>query len=190
MSKLKDFASYDDPLVIFDIIPLVEEGGSLMNLTDRILVDLNQLIQAQTLKVDEARKKMDSSFGSFKTLVLITGILLIALAIAVATAKKPGYLIVLMISPDGHMAQVFPDLATLAAAQPKDKAKRNLKEVNAIVFDNTGTLTLEQFQVKKVYACDGFSEETVLMHAAIAEYRQGFEIMRSGNCGKVVMDWD
>ncbi|MDR3372488.1 MAG: trypsin-like serine protease, partial [Ancalomicrobiaceae bacterium] len=61
---------------------------------------------------------------------------------AVATAKKPGYLIVLMISPDGHMAQVYPDLATLSATQPKDKAKRSLKEVNAIAADRAVTIPL------------------------------------------------
>ncbi len=59
------------------------------------------------------------------------------------------------------------------------QALESLKQVDAIVFDKTGTLTLEQFQVKKLYACDGFSEETVLVHAAIAEYRQRHPIAQA-----------
>jgi methyl-accepting chemotaxis protein len=84
MSKLRDFSSYDDPSVIFDIIPLVEEGGSLMLTTDRILIKLNELNQSQTKKVDESRMDMNNTFGSFKFLILVTGLILIILAIAAA----------------------------------------------------------------------------------------------------------
>jgi heavy metal translocating P-type ATPase len=59
------------------------------------------------------------------------------------------------------------------------QALERLKQVNAVVFDKTGTLTLEQFQVKKLYARDGFSEEAVLVHAAIAEYRQTHPIAQA-----------
>lgn len=59
------------------------------------------------------------------------------------------------------------------------QALESLKQVNAIVFDKTGTLTLEQFRVKKLYAREGFSEETVLVHAAIAEYRQTHPIAKA-----------
>jgi heavy metal translocating P-type ATPase len=59
------------------------------------------------------------------------------------------------------------------------RALEQLKEVDTIVFDKTGTLTLEQFQVKKLYACKGFSEEKVLIHAAIAEYRQTHPIAQA-----------
>jgi threonine 3-dehydrogenase len=37
----------------------------------------------------------------------------------------------------------------------------------------------------------GLDVRPVLTHELpIAEYQKGFEIMRSGNCGKVVIDWD
>lgn len=84
MAKLKDFASYDDPLVIFDIIPLVEEGGTVMKLTDNILASLDLLIKGQTIKVDEARQQMTSSFNSFRLLVSISGIIVIFIALAAA----------------------------------------------------------------------------------------------------------
>lgn len=82
MNKLKDFASYDDPTVIFDIIPMVEEGGTLMKQTDRILGTLTLLTARQTAKVEDARKKMDQSFANFQWMIFITGIILIVLAFA------------------------------------------------------------------------------------------------------------
>lgn len=82
MNRLKDFGSYDDPSIIFDIIPMVEDGGIVMKQTDRVLGLLDNLTKEQTANVEEARKNMDSSFGSFQWLVLITGIILIILAFA------------------------------------------------------------------------------------------------------------
>jgi methyl-accepting chemotaxis protein len=84
MTKLKDFTSYDDPLVIFDIIPLVEEGGAVMKVTDNILTGLDKLTEKQTNKVLKAREEMDSSFTAFVTLVAITGIILVAIALVIA----------------------------------------------------------------------------------------------------------
>ncbi len=84
MGKLKDFASYDDPLVIFDIIPLVEEGGIVMKLTDRILVNLDQLTQKQNANTINARNEMNSSFTTFLIIVTVAGIILIVIALASA----------------------------------------------------------------------------------------------------------
>lgn len=84
MGKLKDFASYDDPLVIFDIIPLVEEGGSIMKLTDNILADLSKLNQIQNQKTEQARKEMDSSMSGFTAIVSVFGIILVAVALFIA----------------------------------------------------------------------------------------------------------
>lgn len=84
MGRMKDFASYDDPSVIFDIIPLVEEGGIVMKQTDKILADLDVLIKEQTAKVNEARNDMDSSFTTSQVTVTIAGIILIAIALAAA----------------------------------------------------------------------------------------------------------
>lgn len=84
MARLKDFASYDDPAVVFDVIPMVEENGFIMVESERILTTLNKMTERQTAKVNEARKKMDDSFGSFQLLVFVTGIILIILACATA----------------------------------------------------------------------------------------------------------
>ena len=84
MTSLNDFASYDDPLVIFDIIPMVEEGGTLMKLTDNLLANLDELSKNLNARSDEARQKMSSSFTRFTLMVIITGIILIAVALIIA----------------------------------------------------------------------------------------------------------
>ncbi len=81
MSQLKDFASYDDALITFEIIPTVEEGGEIMVMTDRILVQLQQLLKNQQEKASEERDNMAKSFSGFTWFVVITGIILIALVI-------------------------------------------------------------------------------------------------------------
>jgi methyl-accepting chemotaxis protein len=83
MSQLKDFASYDDALITFEIIPTVEEGGEIMNMTDRILVKLQALTDKQQKKAEEARKDMADSFSSFMWFVIITGIILVIIVVGV-----------------------------------------------------------------------------------------------------------
>jgi methyl-accepting chemotaxis protein len=84
MASLKDFTSYDDPLIIFDIIPLVEEGGPLMKLSDNILINLKNIQESQQTKANENRASMDRSLSRITTIVLVTGVLLIVIALVVA----------------------------------------------------------------------------------------------------------
>lgn len=84
MSQLKDFASYDDALITFEIIPTVEEGGEIMNMTDRILLKLGDLSDKQSKKASAERTNMEDSFATFQGFVIITGLILIALAIGLA----------------------------------------------------------------------------------------------------------
>jgi methyl-accepting chemotaxis protein len=84
MNKLKDFGNYDDPSVIFPIFSLVEQDGKVMRLTDKILADLDKLTKLQTAKVTKARIDMNASFNSFQWLVIITGLILITLALVTA----------------------------------------------------------------------------------------------------------
>lgn len=59
------------------------------------------------------------------------------------------------------------------------RALEQLSKVDTIVFDKTGTLTLEQPHVGAIYACDGYSEDLVLLLAAAAERRQTHPIARA-----------
>jgi methyl-accepting chemotaxis protein len=81
MSQLKDITSYDDPLITFEIIPTVEEGGEVMVLTDRILANLQDLSSKQAKKAEDERKGMATSFTTFSVIVIIASIGLIVLVI-------------------------------------------------------------------------------------------------------------
>ena len=54
-----------------------------------------------------------------------------------------------------------------------------LQQVDTVVFDKTGTLTLEQPQVCHLYPIEPLNEETLLIYAAAAEYRQKHPIARA-----------
>lgn len=84
MSKLNDFSSYDDFDVKFYVEPMVEEGGSLMKVSDNILADLKQILNIQQNKSQLARESMDKSLSNVTTIVLITGIVLLAIALLIA----------------------------------------------------------------------------------------------------------
>jgi heavy metal translocating P-type ATPase len=98
-----------------------------------------------------------------------------------------GALSVLMSTP-GHRMVFYGPLSMLSylhlAAQHgiliKDgRSLELLEDVDTVVFDKTGTLTLDQPHVYKLYACTGFTEETVLAYAAAAEAKQSHPIARA-----------
>ncbi len=54
-----------------------------------------------------------------------------------------------------------------------------LQQVDTLVFDKTGTLTLEQPQLCHLYPIEPLNEETLLIYAAAAEYRQKHPIAKA-----------
>ncbi|EDN68698.1 P-type ATPase [Beggiatoa sp. PS] len=54
-----------------------------------------------------------------------------------------------------------------------------LQQVDTLVFDKTGTLTLEQPQLCQIYPIEPLDEETLLIYAAAAEYRQTHPIAKA-----------
>jgi methyl-accepting chemotaxis protein len=84
MASLKDFSSYDDPSIKFNVEPMVEEGGPLMIISDNILTNLKNILDSQQTKAKEARESMNRSLSRVITIVLITGIILLAVALVVA----------------------------------------------------------------------------------------------------------
>jgi len=54
-----------------------------------------------------------------------------------------------------------------------------LQQVDTLVFDKTGTLTLEQPELCHLYPIEPLDEETLLLYAAAAEYRQTHPIARA-----------
>lgn len=84
MDQLNDFESYDDPMTLFMVTPMVEPGGDIENATNEILQSLNQLLGTQQSKVQQAMLDMDESFYWFQEYIIITGLFLVIATIIIA----------------------------------------------------------------------------------------------------------
>ncbi|MFP4059918.1 MAG: GAF domain-containing protein [Bacteroidales bacterium] len=93
MEQLSSFESYDNPMVVFEIIPMVEEGGEIILLTQKILKDLEAITNKHEQVVNEARVEMDQSFANFRqfiflmTLALFISSIIIALVVTRSLAR-------------------------------------------------------------------------------------------------------
>ena len=77
MSSLTSFDSYDDLMVIFEVEPMVSEGGTVIELTDRILTNLTELINKKESDNKLVYNQMTSSFDFFKVFIIFSGILIL-----------------------------------------------------------------------------------------------------------------
>jgi methyl-accepting chemotaxis protein len=84
MNSLSDFESYNNALMLFEVIPKVEEGGEIMKISDRILSELTDLSNKQEAMVIAAIDEMDRAFAAFKTFIFIMTIILIFVAVMIA----------------------------------------------------------------------------------------------------------
>ncbi|MCP4108051.1 MAG: heavy metal translocating P-type ATPase [Desulfobacteraceae bacterium] len=113
--------------------------------------------------------------------------ILILSALAYPAAGMSGSLAILASNPGYNMRVVSPlntlnwiNLLSRNNILIKDgRALERLPKVDTVIFDKTGTLTLEQPCVSRIYSCNGFSEETLLIYAAAAEYRQTHPIAKA-----------
>jgi len=84
MSSLNSFESYEDPLIVMEIKPMMDEGGSILLQTDRVLKNLDLLITKYQKKVITGGEEMISSFTMFKTFVITMGFVLLFGGIIIA----------------------------------------------------------------------------------------------------------
>ena len=84
MQSLNSFDSYDDPMVVFEINPEVEEGGEVITLSDKILKDLNALSEKLNKKANNSNVAMIKSFAGFQRFIIYSSIFLILAAITIA----------------------------------------------------------------------------------------------------------
>lgn len=59
------------------------------------------------------------------------------------------------------------------------RSLETLQQLDTVVFDKTGTLTVEQPRLGRIYPLSSYSEETLLIYAAAAEYRQTHPVARA-----------
>jgi methyl-accepting chemotaxis protein len=84
MNKLSNLANYDDPLVMFEITPLVEGNGSLIQYTDQIIGNIKTVQTSLDKTVESLRSEMSESYHSFQLFTIISGIIVVLITIIVS----------------------------------------------------------------------------------------------------------
>lgn len=84
MSTLSTFDSYNDPAVLFEVNPLVDEGGGVIVTTDKVLEKLSILQENQKKESEKGSDSMETSFNRFQSFVSIMGLASMIIAFLVA----------------------------------------------------------------------------------------------------------
>ncbi len=82
MDMLSTFESYEDPMILFEVEPMVQDGGEIMNYTEKVERRLSKLKSELDEIAKAARIDMVKSFDRFQKTILYLG-LFIFLAIVV-----------------------------------------------------------------------------------------------------------
>ena len=62
MDKLNSFESYEDPFIVFEVTPMVEDKGEVMEITNVALSRIEKLQNEQEKFIASKRKDMADSF--------------------------------------------------------------------------------------------------------------------------------
>lgn len=84
MKTLSSFDSYEDPMVVFEINPMVAEDGEVIIITERILERLNNVMIIISDTAQNNNLKMVRSFEKFRLFITIAGIVLFLTAFLIA----------------------------------------------------------------------------------------------------------
>ncbi len=85
MGDLSDFMSYDDPMVLFEIRPMMEDGGAITSNTKQIIEKLNTLLDIQREVVGAGQETMATTLETFRRLSIGLGIVLVLGGIIIAS---------------------------------------------------------------------------------------------------------
>ncbi len=84
MSKLSSFGAYDDAMIMFEVSPMVEQGGEIITTTDKALEKVEYLVKTLKEISDEKNKAMFDSLDSFQMFILISGLIMLLIAFGIA----------------------------------------------------------------------------------------------------------
>lgn len=123
MSQLTKISDYEDSYkMMFEIYPLVEEGGEVIVLSDQIIDKLKNLTVMLQEKVNSERINMEASFNQLENFIYITGIILIVLAVLMAL-----YLANRIIRPVKYFREHLVSMSK--GVLPKQKVKETQDEI-------------------------------------------------------------
>ncbi|MDN5292584.1 MAG: methyl-accepting chemotaxis protein, partial [Anaerophaga sp.] len=83
MAALNTFEAYDDPMVLFEVEPMVVEGGDVMKLSDEIIEEVSSLEKKYLANYEASLSNMNSNFSSFTWFTSIMSIILIAASLII-----------------------------------------------------------------------------------------------------------
>jgi nitrate/nitrite-specific signal transduction histidine kinase len=83
MEKLNTFISYEDPFIVFEVTPMVEDKGEVMEATRKALDRINTLLVEQEMLISEMRDRSDNSFAQLKSFIFVMLAVLVLLAIII-----------------------------------------------------------------------------------------------------------
>jgi methyl-accepting chemotaxis protein len=93
MSALNSFDAYDNPMVLFEVEPMVVEGGDVMTLSGEIIDDVSGLGRKYFAEYESSLGAMNSTFSTFTwftafmTIILVVASLLIGFVLYTTIVK-------------------------------------------------------------------------------------------------------
>jgi methyl-accepting chemotaxis protein len=83
MGALNSFDAYDDPMVLFEVEPMVVEGGDVMELSDEVIQDVSELSKSYLDTYESSLVDMNSNFSSFTWFTSIMSVILVAASLII-----------------------------------------------------------------------------------------------------------
>lgn len=80
MTALSTFESYEDPMIVFEIFPMVEVDGLITTVTTSILERISSLSKTISEKQDQGNNSLVRSFVAFRVFIVVIGIILVLVA--------------------------------------------------------------------------------------------------------------
>jgi len=84
MEQLNNFENYGNPMVIYTVIPMVEQGGEIIELTDRILGDIKVLLAKKKVVEESYRTEMVDVSKRISGYLIFVRIIVILIAIGIS----------------------------------------------------------------------------------------------------------
>ncbi|MFO8234383.1 MAG: GAF domain-containing protein [Bacteroidales bacterium] len=125
MESLNSMESYNDPMVMFEVSPKVEENGEIIEETEDILTDISELRQTMQNKVEASRTQMNNLFDQFQRSIALLGLTLTIISILIALILTRT-----IISPINRIKKVILDMCK--GVLPRRKIKETKDEVGDI----------------------------------------------------------
>jgi methyl-accepting chemotaxis protein len=153
MGLLSRFEAYDDPMVTFEVEPMVVEGGDVIQLSDQVIDDVSLLSTKYLVQYEESLQDMNSNFSSFTWFTAIMSIILVAASLFIgyvlySTIVKP-------LSKGVSFAQAFGkgDLTARVDVNQNDEIGILAKELGTMALSLKNTVvTIKQNALDLVHS--------------------------------------